>query len=265
MNENKIKPEKKDDFFLKLFATQGLTIPTAGADIGLNNLLTLVFNQGSKGAVISNQRLEKRINLMDQKIDTLKASLATPRQRALQKQQETTTLSKSESIELRMLQKTLFNHVGLQKLLEERASWLKNALHTASRGVVDLLVEQGIEALVVGRNKGWKQESNLGKNMNRRLQVTAHAELISMLCYKCEDAGILFIETEESYTSKTSFATGEVLKEYQKKENSERKTELINLEQKSTLVLFSNSPDPRAEVGTSVPIPSINPLVHVKK
>ena len=242
-----LSEDKKQRYFLDQFSIQGLNIPTAGGDLGLNNFITLAFNQGSVGQVISNQRLEKKINLFDRKIDNLKASLATPRQRALQKQQNIAPLSKSEMIELKKLQKAMFEHAGLQTLIEDRKAWLKNALHTASRGVVDLLIKNGIQAFFVGRNKGWKQESAMGKKMNRRFQATAHAEFITLLRYKCEDAGILFLETEESYTSKTSFATGEILKEYKEKENTESKETKLQAE-----VILSNMPDPRAAEMSSI-------------
>jgi len=91
-----LSEDKKHRYFLEQFSIQGLNIPTCGGDLGLNNLITLAFNQGSVGQVISNQRLEKKINLFDRKIDNLKASLATPRQRELQKQQDISPLSKPE-------------------------------------------------------------------------------------------------------------------------------------------------------------------------
>jgi putative transposase len=256
--ENELKEEDKQKYFYKQFEEQGLKVPAAGADLGLNNVITLSFNQGDAGVVVSNQRLEKKIKLFDEKIDKLKAALATPRQRELQKLQDEkplVKLEKSEVIELRKLQKAMFEHVGLRQLMDDRQAWLKNALHTASCGVVDLLVSRKIEALVVGRNKGWKNESSLGKKINRRFQATAHGEFISMLRYKCEDAGILFLETEESYTSKTSFATGEVLKEYninnannaKSKRNTKESSDPANTNSLSTTNASTNMPDPRVE------------------
>jgi IS605 OrfB family transposase len=193
----------------------------SSADLGMNNLMTLSFSQGDKGMVVSNQRLERKIGLFDQKLDALKTALATPKLRELQKLHDAKKLNKFELIELRSLQKAVFDHPEMQHLSFERRNWLKNALHTLSGNVVDALVVKGIEVLIVGKNKGWKSESNMGRQQNRRFHLSAHAEFIEMLRYKCEDNNILLITTEESYTSKTSFATHESLKVFKKKDETD--------------------------------------------
>jgi hypothetical protein len=49
----------------------------------------------------------------------------------------------------------------------------------------------------------------MGAEGNRRFHATPHALLIKHLAYKCQEAGILVAEQEESYTSKSSFALNE--------------------------------------------------------
>lgn len=75
-------------------------------------------------------------------------------------------------------------------------------MHKISRHVVNLLVKNNVGTLVCGRNKGWKDSIDLGRRNNQQFVQVPHERLISMLKYKCEMAGIHFIETEEAYTSK---------------------------------------------------------------
>jgi len=77
-------------------------------------------------------------------------------------------------------------------------------MYTASKQVVDLLVREGIGALVIGKNDGWKNGVAMCKRNNQSFVQVPHARLISMLKYKAELVGIKVIVTEESYTSKAS-------------------------------------------------------------
>lgn len=75
-------------------------------------------------------------------------------------------------------------------------------------------IKHNIQYIVVGKNKLWKQEIGLGSETNRKGYNLPHARLIEILRYKAMNAGIVLLETEESYTSKTSFVTNEVLEQY---------------------------------------------------
>jgi putative transposase len=78
-------------------------------------------------------------------------------------------------------------------------------LHTASRRIIDLLVEEGIGTLVIGLNKLWKQGVELGKSTNQQFVQIPHRRFIQMLAYKAQLVGIRVIIREESYTSQASF------------------------------------------------------------
>jgi IS605 OrfB family transposase len=41
-------------------------------------------------------------------------------------------------------------------------------LHTASRRIINLLVQEGIGTLVIGKNANWKQEVEMGKRNNQQ-------------------------------------------------------------------------------------------------
>lgn len=71
------------------------------------------------------------------------------------------------------------------------------------------LVSKNVSTLVVGKNKNWKQDINIGKKNNQNFVNIPHARFIEMIKYKCELKGISVILTEESYTSKCSFVDSE--------------------------------------------------------
>jgi putative transposase len=69
--------------------------------------------------------------------------------------------------------------------------------------LVTYCVANGISRLAVGRNKDWKKGVNLGKKQNQIFTFIPHGKLIEALRAKCARAGIEFVDTEESFTSKT--------------------------------------------------------------
>jgi putative transposase len=93
----------------------------------------------------------------------------------------------------------------LDRITTKRNRRINVYLHTASRRIIDLLVEEGIGTLVIGLNKGWKQEVEMGRRNNQTFVQIPHSRLIQMLGYKAELVGITVIVREESYTSKASF------------------------------------------------------------
>ena len=87
-------------------------------------------------------------------------------------------------------------------LYDKRNRYVETFMHTTSKAIVDMLIEQHIGKLVVGRNKGWKQEVNIGKTNNQKFVQIPFYMLQSKLKYKCEMAGIAYVEQEEGHTSK---------------------------------------------------------------
>lgn len=87
-------------------------------------------------------------------------------------------------------------------LYDKRNRYIDTFMHTTSKAIVDLLISQHIGKLVVGRNKGWKQEVNIGNKNNQKFVQIPFYMLQSQLKYKCGMAGIEYVEQEESHTSK---------------------------------------------------------------
>ena len=93
----------------------------------------------------------------------------------------------------------------MEQLTNKRNRRINHALHTASRQIIDLLIEEGIGTLIIGKNDGWKLDVEMGSRNNQNFVQIPHARFIDMLTYKAELVGIQVILTEESYTSKASF------------------------------------------------------------
>jgi putative transposase len=160
----------------------------AGIDVGMNNLAALTSNKPGFVPVIVNGRGIKSTNQFYNK------------RRA-------------------QLQKAL-GHQGLtprmEKLTNQRNRRIDHDLHHASRLIIDILVAEGIGTLILGKNDGMKQASNLGKRANQNFVQIPHARFLQMLQYKAEMVGIRVILTEESYTSKASFLDRDPLPVYKK-------------------------------------------------
>ena len=91
------------------------------------------------------------------------------------------------------------------RLSEKYAGLIEDRLHKISRAIVNDLSHRGVSTVVVGKNTGQK----IGNKLKNFVQVPLFI-LIGMIKYKAELAGITFIETNESYTSGTSFLDNEL-------------------------------------------------------
>ena len=107
----------------------------------------------------------------------------------------------------------------IQNLTLKRNNKIKDYFHKASRYIVNQLVNQSINTLIIGKNDGWKQETNLGVVNNQNFVNIPHQMFINQLKYKCQLEGINVIEQEESYTSKVSFFDNDYIPTY--KQNDE--------------------------------------------
>ena len=67
---------------------------------------------------------------------------------------------------------------------------------------------------MVGRNKNQKQGINIGKVNNQNFVQLSFGRLRKQLESLCWKYGMLYIEQEESYTSKASFADGDIIPVY---------------------------------------------------
>lgn len=166
----------------------------AGIDLGVNNFATISNNIGVQPIIING----KTIKSMNQYYN-----------KAISK------ISKETN---------MYWNNRMQNLTDKRREKIDYFMHKASKVVVDYCLEYGIDTIVIGKNDGWKQKVNLGKRNNRNFVHIPYEKFISKLRYKCENMGINFFETEESYTSGTSFLDNElpVARNYNKKRRISR-------------------------------------------
>jgi len=191
----------------------------------------LAFGNGSPGQVVSNRRFERRLAVLDARLDTALAAAVGPELRALRSRRDTERLPSADMVKLRQLEAAIEALPLIERLRQERRSFIKNFMHQVSKGVIARLAREHVNVLVLGQNKGWKngaQGADKGRAFNRRNLRVGHAQLLEQLRYKCEAAGILLVTTEESYTSKTSFALNETLRTHPRAQSSTGSTESPN-------------------------------------
>lgn len=100
----------------------------------------------------------------------------------------------------------------LKRLNNKRNFWIEDKIHKVSRYIIDFCKDNNIGSIVIGLNKGWKQNINLGKKTNQKFVEIPFSKLIDKIAYKVKLIGINVITTEESYTSKVDHLAFEPLK-----------------------------------------------------
>ena len=113
-----------------------------------------------------------------------------------------------------LAQQNRFTSRQLERITTKRNRRILHYLHAASRRMIELLVQEGIGLLIIGKNPLWKQEVEMGKRNNQNFVQIPHAKFIDLLTYKAELVGITVIITEESYTSRASFLDRDELPVY---------------------------------------------------
>lgn len=99
----------------------------------------------------------------------------------------------------------------LAAITEKRNRQMRNAVNKAARIVINHCIDNKIGTIVFGWNERQKDSADLGKKNNQKFVQIPTAKLKGRIAQLCEQSGIVFVETEESYTSKTSFLDNDVL------------------------------------------------------
>ena len=109
----------------------------------------------------------------------------------------------------------------IEKLWLKRNNKIKDYMHKISTMLVNHLVSNDIRVLIIGKNRYWKQDSNIGKQGNQNFVSIPFNIFTNMLEYKCALQGIYVDFVDESYTSKASFLDKDDIPTY--KRNSKTK------------------------------------------
>ena len=98
----------------------------------------------------------------------------------------------------------------IQRLIKKRNNYIDTWIHKASRITANYLYKNQVKAVIIGKNKNWKQNSKLSKKINQTFIQIPFESYIQRLTYKCQDLGIKVYIVEESYTSGTSYLDNEL-------------------------------------------------------
>lgn len=156
-------------------------------DLGLNNLITFSSNV-AKPFIINGKPIKSINQYYNKRISKFKSKLPN--------------------------NKRVSKHIN--NLYERRLHKIDDYFHKVSSKLVNHLVSNRINTLVIGYNKGWKQDIKIGKRNNQNFVQVPFQRLIHMLIYKCNDCGINVVLQEESYTSKCSFLDNESIRKHDK-------------------------------------------------
>jgi IS605 OrfB family transposase len=162
----------------------------AAIDLGIDNFATVTTNiKGDTPFVISGKNAKSYNHYYNKELSNYKSILETRNGKKTSKR--------------------------LRSLTFKRNNKLTDFMHKSSRYIVNQLVSKGITTLVIGKNKNWKQDTNIGRVNNQNFVQLPHAKFIDMLSYKCALCGISVELVNESYTSKCSFLDNESIEHHE--------------------------------------------------
>ena len=190
--------EKRDKLVCELIYEKDITEvektdKVASIDLGLENLFTIAFNYNKKGISIKGTKL-KAVN---QYFNKLKASLQS------------------------MLPNQQYTSKFINQLMYKREEQLRNYIGYYTNQLMAILKKEKISKLIVGYNKEWKQNINIGKANNQNFVNIPFRKILDILRYKLEENGIECKEQEESYTSKSSYLDNDNIPTYHKGNSQE--------------------------------------------
>ena len=149
----------------------------ASIDLGLNNLATVVTNDGDNPILISGKKI-KSINQYYNKMASKQKSL---------------------------LPNNIFTSKSLARLWLKRNNKISYEIHKITKFLANYFDERDVSKVIIGNNTDWKNGINLGRRNNQNFVNIPYSKFINQLTYKCQLLGITVITREESYTSKASF------------------------------------------------------------
>ena len=163
-----------------------------GIDHGLDNWLTCISNMG-KSFIVDGKHLKSVNQWYNKQIATIKEG-----------------------------RPQVFWSKKLANITEKRNRQMRDAVNKAARLVINYCLENCIGRIVFGWNKGQKDGIDIGAKNNQKFVQVPTAKLKERIKQLCEQYGIEFIETEESYTSQASFLDDDFLPTFGAKPESWR-------------------------------------------
>lgn len=163
-------------------------------DLGVNNFAAIYSNDPTLQPILLNGKIIKSINHLYNK---------TMAKYSTKKRSERNEVDTEENV-----QKYL---PYIKKVALKRNLRINHIIHVYSKFIVEYCKKYHIGNIIIGANLGWKQEVNLGSRTNQNFVQIPFYKFRQLVKYKAEIAGITYIETEESYTSKTDHLANELM------------------------------------------------------
>ncbi|MGL5880413.1 MAG: RNA-guided endonuclease InsQ/TnpB family protein, partial [Xenococcaceae cyanobacterium] len=150
-------------------------------DPGLNNWLTCVSNIG-KSFILNGRKVKSQNQYYNKKIANLKKG-------------------KPQG----------FWNEELATVTEKRNRQMRDNINKAARFLINWCLRNRVGTVIFGWNQRNKDSINIGKKNNQEFVQIPTARLKCRIAQLCEQYGIRFVEQEESYTSKASFLSNDLL------------------------------------------------------
>jgi len=157
-------------------------------DLGLNNLITAVNNNGCnpfiiKGGIVKsiNQYYNKQVAYF-RSIENKKGNFADTNR--------------------------------MKRLHLIRNNKLNTLFHRISKNIIEYCVHNNVGSIIIGYNHNWKQNINIGKRNNQRFVQVPFLKLVKQIEYKTKLIGTHVKIINESYTSKCSFLDNETIEQH---------------------------------------------------
>lgn len=147
-----------------------------GIDHGVNNWLTCVPNTGKRGFIIDGKQLKSFNQLYHKEVAKTKKD-------------------KPEG----------FWNGHLDRITGKRNRRMRDAVNKAAKYIIDYCLLEKIGNIVFGWNKGQFNRMEMGRKNNQSFATIPTGKLKERLKQLCDLHEIRFHETEESYTSQSSF------------------------------------------------------------
>jgi len=157
-------------------------------DLGINNLVTAVSNTG-KSFIIDGKRL-KSINQWFNKENARLQSIKDKQHYG----KKTTNRQKA--------------------IARDRNNKVNDYMNKTARIIIDYCIANDIGTLITGYNVTFQRSSHIGKQNNQNFVNIPYGHLRDKLSYLCELNDIVYVEQEESYTSKASFWDKDIIPVY---------------------------------------------------
>lgn len=187
--------QKEIDSSIEDLSIKDKNIRACAADPGLDVLMALTFNFNKRPLNISGKHIKSINRYFNKEMAAAKSRLPTG----------------------------IYMSKNINNLYNKRESQIRNHLGVMCNKLIGMLKENNVNVFIIGCNKEQKKNINIGKVNNQNFVQIPYYKLRQILKYKLEEAGIMYVEQEESYTSKASFLDGDKIPSFNKGDKKEHK------------------------------------------